>query len=98
MEENVANDVENTGVVTTSDDSMFMMLFKTVVVVLIGGLITKLIKRFINYIREGQRLRREEKSRKDAEEFEKLVDKKAQEKLDELLAKQVTKEEPEENK
>lgn len=91
MEENVAmNNVENTGVVTTSsDDNMVTMLIKLVFVVLIGGLVTKLIKRFINWIREGQRLRKEEKDRKDQKTFDELVDKKAQEKLDELLAQQV---------
>ncbi len=94
MEENVSNvamdNVENTGVVTTSsDDNMVTMLLKLVFVVLIGGLVTKLVKRFINWVREGQRLRKEEKDRKDQKAFDELVDKKAQEKLDELLAKQV---------
>lgn len=92
MEENNVTNVENTGYVvpsTNSDDSMFVMLVKTLVVVLLGGLITKLIKKFVNYIKEGQRLRREEKQRKETEEFEKMVEKKAQEKLDALLAEEI---------
>lgn len=102
MEENVnATNVENLSVSSSSDDNMITMLIKLVFVVLIGGVVTKLIKKFVNYIKEGKRLRDEEKQRKNQKEFDELVEKKAQEKLDALLAKQVEEaksEEKEENK
>lgn len=90
MNENVMSNVENVSVSTnTSDDDMFTMLFKMVFIVLIGGLIVKLFKKAVNWFKEGKRLRREEKQRKESEELEKLVEKRAQEKLDELLANEV---------
>lgn len=90
MEENVnATNVENLSVSSSPDDNMITMLIKLVFVVLIGGVVTKLIKKFVNYIKEGNRLRDEEKQRKNQKEFDELVEKKAQEKLDTLLAKQV---------
>lgn len=100
MEENVnATNVENLSVSSSPDDNMITMLIKLVFVVLIGGVITKLIKKFVNYIKEGNRLRQEEKDRKNQKEFDELVEKKAQEKLDELLAKDIeTKEESKEEK
>lgn len=101
MEENVnATNVENLSVSSSPDDNMITMLIKLVFVVFIGGVVTKLIKKFVNYIKEGNRLRDEEKQRKNQKEFDELVEKKAQEKLDELLAQQVesNKEKTEENK
>lgn len=101
MEENVnATNVENLSVSSSPDDNMITMLIKLVFVVLIGGVVTKLIKKFVNYIKEGKRLRDEEKQRKNQKEFDELVEKKAQEKLDTLLAKQVEskEEKTEENK
>lgn len=101
MEENVnATNVENLSVSSSSDDNMITMLIKLVFVVLIGGVVTKLIKKFVNYIKEGKRLRDEEKQRKNQKEFDELVEKKAQEKLDQLLAKDVEskEEKTEENK
>lgn len=101
MEENVnATNVENLSVSSSPDDNMITMLIKLVFVVLIGGVVTKLIKKFVNYIKEGKRLRDEEKQRKNQKEFDELVEKKAQEKLDQLLAKDVEskEEKTEENK
>lgn len=101
MEENVNATVENMSVSTanSSDDNTITMLIKLVFVVLIGGIVTKLIKKFVNYIKEGNRLRDEEKQRKSKKEFDELVEKKAQEKLDQLLAEDVkSKAESEEKK
>lgn len=89
MEDNLVTNVENTGVTTTSDDSMFAMLIKLVFVVLIGGLIVKSFRRFVDWIKDGQRLRREEKERKEQAKFDEMVEKKAQEKLDALLAEEI---------
>lgn len=98
MDENlVTNNVENENSVvnnTSSEDSMFMMLFKMIVIVLIGGAIVKLFRRFVNWVKEGQRLRKEEKKRKQDE----LVEKKAQEKLDAWLAQEVEAKEESEKK
>lgn len=89
MDENIANTVDDVNVSTSSDDNSMMSFVKLIVVVLIGGLIVKLFKKAVNWFKEGQRLRREEKDRKNQKEFEELVEKKAQEKLDSLLAKEV---------
>lgn len=88
---NVVDNIVNNSYVTPNgnDDSMFVMLFKTVVVVLIGGLIVKLFRRFVNWVKEGQRLRKAEKERKESAKFDEAVNKKSKELLDEYLASQV---------
>ena len=97
MEENTNNVVENTGydVTTNSNDSMAVMLVRTIVIVLIGGLIVKLVKRVVNWFKESKRLRKAEAERKREEELEKLAEKRAQQKLDELLADSVKEKESE---
>lgn len=101
-ENNVVNSVNDGGysVTTSSDDSMFTSLVKLLFVVVIGGLVVKCFKKFVNWVKDGQRLRREEKLRKEADKINELAEKKAQEKLDSLLAKEVKESEKtsEENK
>lgn len=91
MEENIVNNVENNGysMSDNSDDSMFMSLLKLVFVVLIGGLVVKLIKKAKNWFKEGQRLRQEEKQRKEQAKFDAAVEEKAKEMLDTYLASKV---------
>ena len=97
MEENVVNNdinnIENSNLTTNSDDNMFTMLVRMVFVVILGGLIVKLFRKAVNWFKEGQRLRREEKDRKAQEKVNELIEKEAekkvQEKLDALLERQV---------
>lgn len=89
MEENFVNSIDNSSSVTTSDDPMLQFV-RMVFVVVIGGLVIKYIKKFVNWLKEGQRLRREEKERKQKQVEDERVEQRAQELVDAMMAKQVT--------
>ena len=88
---NVVDNVVNNNSYTpnNSDDSMFVMLGKTILIVVIGGMIVKLFRRFVNWVKEGQRLRKEEKERKESAKFDEAVNAKSKQLLDDYLASQV---------
>ena len=90
MEENTAmeNVNDNGGSLSTSSDSLFLVIAKTVLMMLIGGLIVKGVKRLCGYFRENKRLREAEKQKKEQERFDKLVDQRAAEMFSDYLAKQ----------
>lgn len=105
MEENFANNivdqVSNQDVVNSSDDSMMLALMKLVFVVIIGGLFVKMFNKISKWFKENKRLRELEHQRKEDAAIEARAEKIAQQKIDELLAKEVTKEPekaPEESK
>lgn len=104
MEENFANDIVNKVSdtdVNSSDDSMAIALMKLIFVVIIGGLFVSLFNRVTGWFKENKRLRDAERQRKADAELEARAEKLAMKKVDELLAKEVTKEPekaPEESK
>lgn len=102
MEENFANNVvdqcvSNTDVVN-SDDSMMLALMKLIFVVLIGGLFVKIFNKISKWFKENKRLRELENQRKADAAIEARAEKLAQQKIDELLAKQVESEKAPEKK
>lgn len=88
-ENNVTNNSVDNGYLSDSSDSMLISLMKLVFVVLIGGLVVKYFRKFVNWVKEGKRLREEDKERKAEALIEVLAEKKAQEKVDAIMAQQV---------
>ena len=91
-ENNVVNVAENVST-SSSDDGLFLTIFKFLFMVLIGGMIVKAFKKAKNYFSENKRLREKERQEKEQAEFDRRVEEKAQEKLDAMLAAEVKSEE-----
>ena len=91
-ENNVTNNSVDNGYLSDSSDSMFTSLIKLVFVVLIGGLVVKYFRKFVNWVKEGKRLREEDKKRKEDALIDALAEKKALEKVDAIMAQQVKEE------
>ena len=88
MEENTAeHNVTDCSSLSTSSDSLFLVIAKTVLMMLIGGFIVKGVKRLCGYFRENKRLREQEKQKKEQEWFDKLVDQRAAEMFSDYLTK-----------